>query len=61
MGKGDPAEMMIQTIETFLSMGGFGEYVWSAFGFTSIILLTLFASTAYRHKKITRKQHASAS
>lgn len=43
-------------IETFLAMGGFAAYVWSAFGITAAVLFWLLFTTLYQYKKIIYKK-----
>ena len=40
----------------FLAMGGFGDYVWSAYGTTAAVLAWLLVSTVRQYKKIVPKQ-----
>jgi heme exporter protein D len=35
----------------FLAMGGFADYVWSAYGLTAAVLLWLIGSTFRQYKK----------
>ncbi len=50
MGKGVSAIMIMH----FFAMGGFGDYIWSAFGITALVLLGLLLSTIYQYKKIIK-------
>lgn len=40
----------------FIAMGGFADYVWSAYGITFGVLLWLFGSSYYQYKKLIPKQ-----
>lgn len=39
----------------FIAMGGFGVYVWSAYGVTLGVLLWLFGSSYFQYKKLIPK------
>lgn len=39
----------------FLQMGGFGDYVWSAYGITFFVLAWLIFSTWRKRKKISKR------
>lgn len=38
-------------MEEFLGMGGYGAYVWSAYGLTFLVMLGLFLDSRLRLKK----------
>ncbi len=35
----------MEQIESFLAMGGYGAYVWPAYGLTAIVMLTFLITT----------------
>lgn len=45
---------------TFFAMGGYGLYVWSAYGVTAALLLIEPMLVAARHRQSLRDAHAVA-
>jgi heme exporter protein CcmD len=43
----------------FLAMGGYAKWVWSAFGFTVLVLLFNVVSARARYRRITRELRIS--
>lgn len=35
----------MEQVETFFAMGGYGAFVWAAFGLTALVLIGLLVST----------------
>ena len=42
----------------FVSMSGYGEFVWSAYGFT-LLVLAINVGTAIRRLRKSKRQHVS--
>lgn len=38
-------------IADFLDMGGYGVYIWSAYGITFLLLLVMIITTILNHRK----------
>jgi heme exporter protein D len=38
----------MERIETFFAMGGYGAFVWAAFGLTALVMIWLLVSTLRR-------------
>ncbi len=47
--------MLINSLLQFLNMGGFGVYVWSAYGVVIVILLLNFLLPWYRKKQYLKQ------
>lgn len=47
--------MYFETFSDFLAMGGYGAYVWGAFGITFLSMLILIASSMMTGKKIIQE------
>ena len=45
-------------IQTFFAMGGYGAFVWPAFGATALILIWLLASSLRRLRALERQLEA---
>lgn len=56
LGVGPGGREKSKSVAAFLSMGGYGGYVWSAFGFTLIVMGTLF----WQSWRLARKRTAEA-
>lgn len=55
MGTGVIKAMIWHKLLIFLSMGGFGQYIWSAYGITALVLLGLLISTLISNRKLKQK------
>lgn len=42
------------SVQQFIAMGGFGDYVWSAYGITAVVVVGLVIKTVHKHKKRLR-------
>jgi heme exporter protein CcmD len=45
----------------FLAMGGYAKWVWSAFGFTLLVLVFNVVSAGIRYRRIARELRLSGS
>lgn len=45
----------MQAITHWFAMGGYGSYVWSAYGFSFIVIMWLIFSTKHQHKQVLRR------
>lgn len=43
------------SVQQFLAMGGFADYVWSAYAVTSVVLIWMAGSSWLQHRKIVKK------
>ncbi len=42
------------TWHTFFAMGGYADYVWSAYGFATVVLLWNIASAVHRRRAVMK-------
>jgi len=47
--------MQFDSVSTFFAMGGYGFFVWLAYGFTATVLILLVLSSIRSHKNIKRQ------
>ncbi len=53
----------MEQIESFFAMGGYGAYVWPAYGLTAIVMLTFLITTLrslHQHRKSLEALEAKA-
>ena len=46
---------MVESVSAFVEMGGYGAYVWSAFGFTAVGLLGLLVQSVVQARRRERE------
>ena len=46
---------MVESVSAFFEMGGYGAYVWSAFGFTGAVLLGLLVQSVVKARRRERE------
>ena len=44
----------------FLAMGGYAFYVWSAFGLSFLLIVSILVWSSHEHKRVTRESFAIA-
>lgn len=44
----------MEQLETFLAMGGYGRFIWPAFGLTAVVMIWLLAATLRRLRSSER-------
>jgi heme exporter protein D len=44
----------MQNLDNFIDMGGYGAYVWPAYGFAALVLLWNLAAPIRRHRQILK-------
>jgi len=47
-------------VAEFLAMGGYAFYVWSAFGLSFLLIVSILVWSSHEHKKVTRESFAIA-
>lgn len=48
----------MNAVETFLAMGGYGAYIWPAYGVASVVLAAIWIDGVWRRRVIERQLRA---
>lgn len=46
---------LVESVSEFLQMGGYGAYVWSAFGFAALVLIGLLVQSVLQARRRERE------
>ncbi|MBL8707637.1 MAG: heme exporter protein CcmD [Rhodospirillaceae bacterium] len=48
----------MNSVETFLAMGGYGAYIWPAYGVALVVLAAIWIDGVWRRREIERQLRA---
>lgn len=49
------------SLDAFLAMGGYGEYIWGAYGLTALLMLIELIAVLRRHRQARARLRDAAS